>query len=528
MGRGGKRGPGRSRGRAAGKCSDDSDEDYTVCEEDEIDESEDEYVSSFDGDESEEIFGEFEDEEEEEEEFIEKKVKNARGPRKVHGRKKNGVVNPKKKQKISYRIQSDHDCEDSDEYEHDGGNGNRGTMTRKKRKVSYRDLDDNDDLDEYDGRSNGLINSRNKREASYRELEDDDCDDSDELDDVKINRVPKSRRKQLICSEQEDDDVDEYDSERSNGVTNPRKKKNVSYEEQEDDDCDDRKKKRASYKEQDDDNYCISNEDEDDDDDDEFTPDEIDDLDDEEIIMEIKKDKKFSSRPRRQERIPKDCKRKRNSKVLGNNMVRRTARTYGLATKTRSKNHIEFADGENRIKEKRMKIARQEGRKKRSTKSDSDFESSGLSDYEYTISEEEREQVREANAFCRKLSNNLRSAAPVKKLPEEQNSIHPPINRPGRKGKEKEEEVKPEKGKQVCGICLSEEGKRTVQGTLNCCSHYFCFTCIVEWSKVESRCPLCKQRFVTISKAARFDLRPVVITVPERDQVIELALLFCY
>lgn len=523
MGRGGKRGARRSTGRAAGKCSDESDEDYTVCEEDEIDESEDEYVSSFDGDESEEIFGEFEDEEEEEEEeeFIEKKVKKVRGSKKVHGRKKNGVVKPKKKPKVSYRIQSDNDCEDSDEYEYDSGNRNRVTMTRKEKKISYRDLDDNDDLDEYDGRrSNGQINSRKRREVSYTQQEEDD---SDELDDVKSNRVPRSRRKQVICSEQEDDDVDEYDGERSNGVANPRKKKNVSYEEQEDDDFDDKKKKRASYKEQDDDNYAISNEDEDDDDDDEFTPDEIDDLDDEEIIMETKKEKKFS-RPRRQERISKDCKRKRNSKVLGNNMVR----TYGLATKTRSKNHIEFAEGENRIKEKRMKIARQEGRKKRSTKSDSDFESSGLSDYEYSISEEEREQVREANAFCRQLNNSLRSAAPVKKLQEEQKFIHPSIKRPGRKGKEKEEEVKPEKGTQVCGICLSEEGKRTVQGTLNCCSHYFCFTCIMEWSKVESRCPLCKQRFVTISKTARFDLRPVVIMVPERDQVIELTLLFCY
>ena len=40
---------------------------------------------------------------------------------------------------------------------------------------------------------------------------------------------------------------------------------------------------------------------------------------------------------------------------------------------------------------------------------------------------------------------------------------------------------------------------------------------------MESRCPLCKQRFVTISKPARsdtgFDLRTVAIQVPERDQV---------
>ncbi|CBI39562.3 unnamed protein product, partial [Vitis vinifera] len=111
----------------------------------------------------------------------------------------------------------------------------------------------------------------------------------------------------------------------------------------------------------------------------------------------------------------------------------------------------------------------------------------------------------------------MRSASlPAKTIEEERK---PPV----RKGKEKVEDVKNEVGKQVCGICLSEEGKRRVRGTLDCCSHYFCFGCIMEWSKVESRCPLCKQRFMTISKPARantgIDLRDVMIQVPERDQV---------
>ncbi|KAK1277849.1 hypothetical protein QJS04_geneDACA007150 [Acorus gramineus] len=80
-----------------------------------------------------------------------------------------------------------------------------------------------------------------------------------------------------------------------------------------------------------------------------------------------------------------------------------------------------------------------------------------------------------------------------------------------------------ELGKQVCGICLSEERKGTVRGILNSCMHYFCFACIMEWSKVESRCPVCKRRFATISKSARSDggigLRKAVIRVPKRDQV---------
>ncbi|KAE9598159.1 hypothetical protein Lal_00004038 [Lupinus albus] len=95
----------------------------------------------------------------------------------------------------------------------------------------------------------------------------------------------------------------------------------------------------------------------------------------------------------------------------------------------------------------------------------------------------------------------------------------------GRKGKEKVEDLNSEVGKQVCGICLSEENKRRLRGLLDCCRHYFCFACIMEWAKVESLCPLCKQRFKTISKPARslagFNLKESVILVPERDQVYQ-------
>ncbi|KAH0449024.1 hypothetical protein IEQ34_022824 [Dendrobium chrysotoxum] len=92
----------------------------------------------------------------------------------------------------------------------------------------------------------------------------------------------------------------------------------------------------------------------------------------------------------------------------------------------------------------------------------------------------------------------------------------------GRKGKEKEAD---DLAKQLCGICLSEEHKGTIQGILNCCSHYFCFSCIMEWSKVESRCPLCKRRFVTITKSSRSDpmleMRRPVIRVQMRDQIYQ-------
>ena len=155
-------------------------------------------------------------------------------------------------------------------------------------------------------------------------------------------------------------------------------------------------------------------------------------------------------------------------------------------------------------------------------KSDSDFVSSESSDYEYTISEEEREQIKEATQFCKRSNTNLRSSNSLK-MTEEEKLVPVKGKRPGRKGKQKVVDLNIEIGKQVCGICLSEEGKKTVKGVLNCCSHYFCFACIMEWSKVESRCPLCKQRFTTISRTARtdggHDLRDAVFPVPERDQV---------
>ncbi|KAG8079242.1 hypothetical protein GUJ93_ZPchr0007g3747, partial [Zizania palustris] len=96
-------------------------------------------------------------------------------------------------------------------------------------------------------------------------------------------------------------------------------------------------------------------------------------------------------------------------------------------------------------------------------------------------------------------------------------------SRAGEKGKEVKE---PEEAwKQICGICLSEEQRATIQGMLSSCSHYFCFACIMQWSKVESRCPLCKRRFATITKSSMENLglgsRKSVIMVEKRDQVYQ-------
>ncbi|KAK6159836.1 hypothetical protein DH2020_003217 [Rehmannia glutinosa] len=189
-----------------------------------------------------------------------------------------------------------------------------------------------------------------------------------------------------------------------------------------------------------------------------------------------------------------------------------------------TRNLLQLRDGNPTSRKKKMIGGWGCGRRRKSNKnSDSDFVSSGSSDYEYTISEEEREQVREATEICRRLTTNLRSSSSLKMIKEEE-LLPSKRKRRGKKGKRKVVDIKVEVGKQVCGICLSEEGKRTVRGVLNCCSHYFCFACIMEWSKVESRCPLCKQRFATISRTARADgghgLKDAVFPVPERDQVL--------
>ncbi|OEL28288.1 hypothetical protein BAE44_0010695 [Dichanthelium oligosanthes] len=152
-------------------------------------------------------------------------------------------------------------------------------------------------------------------------------------------------------------------------------------------------------------------------------------------------------------------------------------------------------------------ITVRKGRKKRISGSESS------SDSEFVVSEKELEDLRETEL-----------PKPVPMLPASIRRIC--ITRHG-EGKGKEKQELEEAGKQICGICLSEEQRATVQGVLNCCSHYFCFACIMEWSRVESRCPLCKQRFTTITKSSKVDLglgvRKAVIKVEERDQVM-----FCF
>jgi hypothetical protein len=71
-----------------------------------------------------------------------------------------------------------------------------------------------------------------------------------------------------------------------------------------------------------------------------------------------------------------------------------------------------------------------------------------------------------------------------------------------------------------CMICLSDCGK-SIRGKIDCCDHHFCFICIMEWAKIESRCPACKRRFSTIRRPFKdVVFAPErVVRVPVRDQV---------
>ncbi|CAN0511335.1 unnamed protein product, partial [Ectocarpus sp. 8 AP-2014] len=56
----------------------------------------------------------------------------------------------------------------------------------------------------------------------------------------------------------------------------------------------------------------------------------------------------------------------------------------------------------------------------------------------------------------------------------------------------------------MCMICLeklsdaAEGGGAKLLGLLDACSHRYCYTCILEWSKITNKCPQCKARFHTV------------------------------
>lgn len=70
-----------------------------------------------------------------------------------------------------------------------------------------------------------------------------------------------------------------------------------------------------------------------------------------------------------------------------------------------------------------------------------------------------------------------------------------------------------------CAICFLDDVK-VARGKIDCCDHYYCFLCIKEWAKTESRCPMCRRRFSTIRRPPKHGVfvRERVVKVPLRDQ----------
>ncbi|KAK6915643.1 Zinc finger, RING-type [Dillenia turbinata] len=420
MGRGGKLGSKRSvkrRLQLRNKGSDDSDEDYRVGEDEDLDDS-DENCSSFDDNASEESLSIHEEEEEEEEE-VRKVVRS-------------------KKRTNSYQ-----------------GWKNKGFKRSKKRRRKVTSEEDDDEDNDYD---------------------DDDEDYDEENEDWKIKGFKRSK-----------------------------KQRNVRYKEEDN---------------HDDEDYNEDNEDDDEDDDydedgEEFTPEETDYVDEENEILNEKR--KMVGRGLQKRGFVKSQKTIRECKVLERHVTKKNK-----SNSLRRKGRLDDERRNTVVRRKHVNHPKSK-RKRKVVQSDSDFVCSEPSDFDYTVSEEEREQVREAAEFCGSFSVSLRSSS--RKAPRENEASGRRPNSWGRKGKAKVDDSLKDEGKQVCGICFSEEGKNTLRGTLNCCNHYFCFACIMEWSKVESRCPLCKQRFDTITRPARLSssiaLRDVVIQIPECDQVYQ-------
>ncbi|KAG7969324.1 hypothetical protein I3843_07G025900 [Carya illinoinensis] len=538
MVRGGKVGCKRNfnrRVRSKDKGSDDSDEDYVVSnEENEFSDGWDgDYCSSVDGNASEESFGSFvKDEEEEEETYKEDEDDDEEydeGEEEEEEEEVRRVVEPKvrsKAQKVNLSHQK-------------GG----PKIVRKRGRIIYDEDEEYDEGEEEEEEvrrvAEPMVRSKaQKVNSSHQKVGEKtarkrrrfiyDDDDDDEYDEGEEEEEDVEEVRKVVESKVSSKVQNVNSSHQKGGVKTARKRRRVIYDDDKDGDEDYEVEEEEEEEEEEDDDFMLDEE--------------------EELGGRKKKNNmKVGKRGWQEKSSLRGQKGKRKAKVFKKPLRKKRRKNGGLRRQVQYENGcnggIEFVNNRSIVREKSKKNP---GPKKRRyiARSDSDFVSSGSSDYDYTISEEEkhtiseeeRQQVREARKFCGNLRSSLRSSSfpcGIQEVGDFHQQRKPQLGKGkekleeplGKKGKEKVEEVRTELGKQVCGICLSEEDNRRAKGTLDCCSHYFCFACIMEWAKVESRCPVCKQRFKTISKPARstagVDLREVLIPVPERDQVYQ-------
>jgi PHD-finger/Zinc finger, C3HC4 type (RING finger) len=69
---------------------------------------------------------------------------------------------------------------------------------------------------------------------------------------------------------------------------------------------------------------------------------------------------------------------------------------------------------------------------------------------------------------------------------------------------------------QQCLICMNVGPENLDRGILDCLHSAFCFKCIIDWSNITNKCPLCKRRFYQITNS---NTRQVINT-SEKDQKI--------
>ena len=55
----------------------------------------------------------------------------------------------------------------------------------------------------------------------------------------------------------------------------------------------------------------------------------------------------------------------------------------------------------------------------------------------------------------------------------------------------------------ACQICFDDS--YDIRGLIDSCSHRFCYPCISKWSGIENKCPLCRNRFHTITQRLRVE-----------------------
>lgn len=69
-----------------------------------------------------------------------------------------------------------------------------------------------------------------------------------------------------------------------------------------------------------------------------------------------------------------------------------------------------------------------------------------------------------------------------------------------------------------CGICLEavDSSRERARGTLDSCAHAFCAQCILDWAQVESKCPVCRVRFTSVTRQGE---QPVAVA--RTNQVFE-------